>query len=405
MKHSSKYFIVFFILLAFLGGFGIGRLSGESPFKKSLSNTELGKPATLDFSLFWDAWNLIETKFVDRSNLNKQAMIFGAIDGLAKSLGDPYSVFFNPKDAKDFSEELKGAFDGIGVEIGNQDGTLTVIAPLEGTPAQKSGLGAGDKILKVDEKTTADLTLDEAISKIKGPSGSEVVLTVLKKGEKKPQEIKITRDKIEVPVLKTEIKDGYAYIQLFSFNDKAGEEFKKAVAGALDKKIKGVVLDLRNNPGGYLEGAVELAGWFLNEGDLVVTEDYGNGKQIIHKAYGPSKLLGYPLVILINEGSASASEILAGALKDHGKAKLVGEKSFGKGSVQQLEELGSGASIKITIAKWLTPSGHSIDKQGIVPDEEVKFSAENYAAGKDDQKERAIEILHQLINAGQSVKN
>lgn len=400
MRHSSKYLIVFFVLLAFLGGFGLGRLSGELPFKKNLSNTELGKPATLDFSLFWDTWNLVETKFADRAKLDRQAMIFGAVEGMVKSLGDPYSMFFGPQEAKEFSEELKGAFDGIGVEVGNQNGTLTIIAPLEGTPAKRAGLGAGDKILKVNEESTTDLTLDEAISKIKGPLGSEVVLTILKKGESKPQEIKIIRDKIEVPVIKTEIKEGYAYIQLFSFNEKAGDEFKKAVAEALDKKAKGVILDLRNNPGGYLEGAVELAGWFLNEGDLVVTEDYGNGKQISHKAYGPSKLLNYPLVVLINEGSASASEILAGALKDHGKARLVGEKSFGKGSVQQLEELGSGASVKITIAKWLTPSGRSIDKEGITPDEEVKFDAAAYANGKDTQKERAVEILRQIINGG-----
>lgn len=396
-KHL-KYFIPVLVIIVFLTGFALGRLSEDLPSEKNLTNTELGQPAALDFSVFWDAWNLVEAKFVERGNLNRQKMVFGAVRGLINSLGDPYSTFFTPDEYENFADELQGSFEGIGAEIGVRDGILTVISPLAGTPAQNAGLEAGDMVLEVNGESTSDLSLDEAVSKIKGPRGTEVSLTVLKKDEKETREIKIVRDKIEIPVLESEIVDNYAVIKIFDFTENIDEEFKKAAVRIIQSDVEGVILDLRNNPGGYLERGVDIAGWFLENNQVVVSEDYGQDNKTVHRSAGPSKLLNYPLVVLINEGSASASEILAGALKDQDKAVLVGKKSFGKGSIQELEQLRDGASIKLTIAKWLTPLGHSIDGEGIKPDFEVDYSLADFEQGKDPQKEKAVEVLKKIIN-------
>ena len=325
-------------------------------------------------------------------------MVYGAIQGLLGSLDDPYSSFLEPLELQSFKDELQGSFDGIGVEIGLRDEVLTVIAPLQGTPAQVAGLEAGDRILAVGGESTVDLTLDEVVSLIKGPKGSEVTLTVLKENEEGAKDIRIVRDEIEVPVLESEIKDGYAYIWVYDFTENIDVEFKKAVNQVLEENAKGLILDLRNNPGGYFERAIDLAGWFLKKGEVVVYEDYGGEEKVAHYSSGPAKLGEMPLVVLINEGSASSSEILAGALKDHQKAKLVGEKSFGKGLIQQLFGLEKNASVKLTIAKWLTPLGHSIEKEGITPDFEASYTLEDFNAGRDPQKEKAVEILKAMIN-------
>lgn len=400
LQSSMKKYIsipILIILLAsiFGSGFFIGQISRPSIEKvEGLTNKELGQPTLVDFSLFWDAWRIIEKKYVDRDDLDRQNMIYGAIAGLLKSLDDPYSIFMEPKESKKFIDDMGGSFEGIGAEIGIRKGVLTIIAPLEGMPAQKAGLKAGDKVLKVDDTLTADLTLDEAVSLIRGQKGTEVVLLITREEWDEAKEIKIIRDTIKIPIIKLEIKEGnIAYIQFYHFTENASKEFSKVVREILNSQVKGIVLDLRNNPGGYLETSVDIASWFLPRNEIVVIEDFGNGQDNKYRSKGYGDLEDIPTVILINQGSASASEILAGALRDIKGIKIVGQKSFGKGSVQQLEKLKGGSSIKITVAKWLTPSGLSIRDEGITPDIEVEITEEDIDEMRDPQLDKALELL------------
>lgn len=397
-KFISSVIIVILLAGSFYGGFWYGKNSRPSIEKVSgVFNKETGKPDSIDFSLFWDSWTQIEEKFVNRSALDYQKMVYGAIDGMVKSLGDPYTAFFPPVESKKFSEDIKGSFDGIGAEIGMRKDILIVISPLEGSPAKKAGLLAGDQILKIDDKATADLNVDEAVNLIRGSKGTQVTLAILREGWSDTKDYKITRDVINVPILKYEIKDiggkKIAYIQLYEFTENAANEFTKKVNEILNSNAQGIVLDLRGNPGGYLEVAVDIASWFVDGGKLVVSEDFGNGNKNEHTSYGYKKLATYPTVVLIDQGSASASEILAGALRDDNGIKLVGEKSFGKGSVQELENLRGGTSLKVTVAKWLTPSGHSIMEQRLEPDIQVGRTQEDVDAGRDPQLDKALELL------------
>jgi len=352
----------------------------------------------VDFSLFWDAWARIQNKFVNRQKLDYTNMVYGAISGMLKSLGDPYTVFMTPQVNKDFSQSLQGNFEGIGAEIGMIKDIITIVSPLENSPAKKAGLQAGDKILKIDDKITADLTVDQAVSLIRGPKGTKVRLTVARDSWTTAKEIEITRDVINIPITKFEIKETngkpIAYLALYEFTENSASEFANSAQKILTSSAKGIVLDLRGNPGGYLDAAVDIASWFLPDGQLVVTEDYGNGKKIEHRSQGIDQLGSYPIVVLIDQGSASASEILAGALRDDIKStKLVGQKSFGKGSVQELEDMASGTSIKITVAKWLTPSGHSIADEGLEPDVKVEITKDDITNNRDPQLDKALELL------------
>jgi len=400
MKRKIAYLVAALILVAaiFSGGFWSGQNSLPSIDKVAgLQNLEPGKSSAVDFNLFWDAWVAVQEKFVDRSNLDYQQMVYGAISGMLGALGDPYTIFMNPQENKDFSQSLQGNLEGIGAEIGMRQNIVTIVSPLEDSSAMKAGLKAGDKILKIDTKETVGMTVDEAVSLIRGPKGTEVTLTITRDGWTEAKEFKITRAVINVPIVKLEMKPmgdkTVAYLAIYQFTDNSAAEFQKAAQQILTSGAKGIVLDLRNNPGGYLESSVEIASWFLPEGQLVVTEDYGNGKKLEHKSVGTDKLGAYPVVILMNQGSASASEILAGALRDDKKIKLVGEKSFGKGSVQELESLANGTSLKITVAKWLTPSGHSIMHDGIDPDVKVEFTKDDLDNGRDPQLDKALELL------------
>ncbi len=398
-KIISAIVIVGLILAGFYAGFWYGKNSQPSIERVTgVMNLEQGKPQNIDFSLFWDAWARLQDKFVNRSSLDYQKMVYGAIDGMLKSLSDPYTVFMTPQENKDFSQALQGNFEGIGAEIGIRKDILTVISPLENSPAKKAGLMAGDKILKIDDKITADLAVEEAVSLIRGTKGTQVTLTIARDSWSQAQEIKITRDVINIPIAKLEIKEvdgkSIAYLALYHFTENSVTEFKRAAQQILTSPAKGIILDLRDNPGGYLESAVEIASWFLPEDILVVTEDYGNGKKIEHRSEGINKFGSYPVAILINQGSASASEILAGALRDNiPTVKLVGEKSFGKGSVQELSEMRQGTSLKITVAKWLTPSGHSIADAGLEPDFKVELTKEEIDNNRDPQLDKALELL------------
>jgi len=402
---------IWILLLAVIFGLGffVGQSSQPSIGKvEGLTNKELGQSSLVDFSLFWDAWRLIEKKYVDRGELNRQNMVYGAVAGLLKSLDDPYSVFMEPHESKKFIDDMEGSFEGIGAEIGIRKGILTIIAPLEGTPAQGAGLRAGDKVLKIDDALTADLTLDEAINLIRGPKDTEAILLIMRDEWDETKEIKIIRGTIKIPIIKWEMlastgeadgkEENIAYIQFYHFTENASNEFKKIVREVLNSRAKGLILDVRNNPGGYLEVAVDIAGWFLPKGELVVAEDFGNGQRNEYRSRGHDDLAELPTILLVNEGSASASEILAGALRDIKGIKIIGQRTFGKGSVQQLEKLKDGSSIKITVAKWLTPAGLNISEEGIAPDVEIEITEEDIDEMRDPQLDKALEVLKEEIN-------
>jgi len=381
---------IFVILVVFATGLGTGFFYGRSQVPPS-------PPQDLDFSLFWEAWQSLEEYYVDPDKLDYQQMIYGAIKGMTESLDDPHTVFMEPEDLKIFEEDTAGEFQGVGMEIGIRDDQLTVIAPLEGTPAEKSGLKPGDKIIKIDDRETQDMVVEIAVKLIRGPKGSKVVLTVMRAGWAEPKEFTITREIISVPSLKLEMLEGnIAYIKLYDFTRVASSEFKEAAADILASPSEKIILDLRNNTGGFLDVAQDVAGWFLEKGDIVTTEQISSGKTgTVYRANGPGKLLPYPTVILVNQGSASASEILAGALRDNRGIKLVGEQTFGKGSIQKVEELTEGG-LKITIARWLTPQGYLIDNIGLEPDIAVELTDEDIEADRDPQLDKAIEVLKEM---------
>lgn len=347
-----------------------------------------------DLNLFWEALDRIEEKYINRNNLNYQKLVEGAVSGMVNSLDDPYTVFLNESDLQDFREGIDGIFEGIGAEIGVKNRIITIISPLEDSPAQKSGLKAGDKVLKINDAVTTEMTVEEAVKQIRGPKDTVVTLLISREGWSEAKAIEIRRGVINVPSVKWAMKeDDIAHVQLFRFGPETGSDFRRIATEITNSKAKKIILDLRNNPGGFLETSVEIASVFLPEGKLVVTEDYGNDKKDEYKTSGKPLLENYPLVILMNQGSASAAEILAGALKDQKNIQLIGETTFGKGSVQELESLRSGGAVKITVARWLTPSGKTINDAGIKPDVEVKTTDE---PEKDPQLDKAIEVTKGL---------
>jgi carboxyl-terminal processing protease len=396
--------LIITLAIGFGGGFIFGKANvsenGISGIQEELKGLEriLSKEPTFD--LLNEGIAVIKTKYVDSGDITEKELIYGAMDGILKALGDPYSVFFPPPDAKIFKEDVGGAFEGIGAEIGIRDKVLTVISPLKDSPAEKAGLKSGDIILYVDDTETQDLSLDEAVKIIRGPKDTQVVLTVSRKGEEEDLKISIIRDKIKIPNLKWELKGedkDIAYIALYHFSETASDDFGDIVREVLNSSAKKIILDLRNNPGGFLEVSVDIAGWFLEPDLVVVTEDHkGKAENKIYTTRGSAVLLEYPLVVLINEGSASASEILAGALRDHRNIKLVGETTFGKGSVQELTNLSDKSSIKITVAKWLTPNGLSIEDNGLEPDVTIEMTQKIYEDQGDVQIEKAIEVVSAL---------
>lgn len=390
--------VILLMAISFGGGVFVGYDRVPAIEKVSgLSGKEDGKPQDVDFNLFWDVWHDVETSFVDKSKMDKKAMVYGAIAGMVKSLKDPYTVFMAPEEAKKFKDDVSGSFEGIGAEIGIRKDVLTIVSPLKDSPAEKAGLRAGDKILKINDTLTADLTVDEAVTLIRGPKGTEVTLYITRDGFESAKEIKIVRGVIKIPTVKFEMKEGnIAYIALYYFYGNSSMELRGALRDALLSGAQGLVLDLRNNPGGLLDMSIDIASIFLPEGKVVVSEDYGNGEKSEHKSYGPAVLKDFPMVVLVNEGSASASEILAGALRDVRGVKLIGQKTFGKGSVQRMEDLEEGASLKVTIAKWFTPNGYSISDGGLQPDVEVVITDEDIEKNKDPQLEKALETIKSL---------
>ena len=348
----------------------------------------------IDFELFWETWDKLKERFVDKDKLSDKKMFYGALKGMVDSLDDPYTVFMNPKKSKEFEDDLAGIFEGIGAEIGIKNDILTIIAPLPDMPAIKAGIKSGDMVLSIDGETTMDMSVDDAVKLIRGPKGTEVVLTIIRKDEYETHDIGITRSTIQVNSVSTEMReDNILIVRISNFNEDTLKLFNEAVTEALRGDARGLIIDLRNNPGGYLDTAIEISSEWVEEG-IVVVEQYNEDRKIDHLARGRARLKTIPTIVLINQGSASASEILSGALKDYGLATLVGMQTFGKGSVQTLDKLSDGSSLKITVAKWLTPNGVSINDDGIAPDYEVDLTLEDYNNNVDPQLDKAVSILN-----------
>lgn len=408
-------------LLVVGGSFFVGYKEGEKSRNQSveqvttLINKETGQPEKVDFAPFWTAWNVINEKFVTaKATTTDQEKVYGAIQGLAKSLGDPYTVFFPPEEDKRFETEISGAFEGVGMEIGIKGNVLTVVSPLKDTPAYRAGIKSGDQILKIDDKSTSEMTVESAVSIIRGTKGSSVRLTISRQDKPAPFEVTLTREVIKIPTINTELKpgsaaeggseiglreDGIFVITLYSFTGDAANLFRGALRQFVESGAHKLILDLRGNPGGYLEASVDIASWFLPAGKVVVSEEYATGRiSDVYRSRGYNVFNGRKLemVILVNQGSASASEILAGALQEHGVAKLVGMKTFGKGSVQELVKITPDTSLKVTVARWLTPNGRSISEQGLEPDVVVDFTQADAEKKADPQMKAAVDLLNKL---------
>lgn len=394
----KQYGIVFVILLSFFGGWYLGHgrtlpdaSMGSSRVTNTFSNSKAGNKE-IDFDLFWQVWNDIKNSYVTQP-IDETKLFYGAMRGMVSAIGDPYSDFFDPETAAAFDQELSGSFSGIGVEIGKRDGTIVVIAPLEGSPGARAGLKPGDIILAIDKQDALDMPLDQAVSLIRGEEGTPVELLVLEKGGSEPRSVSVTRQKIEHVGLRWSYQDGLAVLKLSGFDSETDallNTFIREVEARDD--VRGIVLDLRNDPGGYLEMAIEVASEWIEEG-VVVRERDNTGEERQHQARGRARLAKFKTVVLVNEGSASASEIVAGALQDYGVATLVGQTTFGKGSVQKYESLEDGSAFKLTVAKWFTPEGRAIDEIGITPDVEVDLTEQDFNADRDPQMQKALEIL------------
>lgn len=391
-KRKIISFLALVVLLA--GVFYAGTLVGKRQVV-----CKVCKPETVDFSLFWDAYAKLHQNFINPDSISDQKVVYGAIAGMTKSLGDPYTAYFDPEQAKLFEQDLAGSFEGIGIEVAIKNDALTVVAPLKGTPSDKAGLKSGDQIVKINGASASDMTTDQAINIIRGKKGTSVTLTIFRQGWTQTKDFTIVRDTIKINSIDWELKQGnVAVIHIHQFDQSLSADFRKAAFEILQSPAKKIILDVRGNPGGYLEVCQEVAGWFLKPGQLVTIEDFGKNKnRQEYKTEGNASFADYPMVILMNGGSASASEILAGALRDDRNIQLIGEKSFGKGSVQEVTDLQDGFSfLKITIAKWLTPKGQSISEVGLAPDVKVAISDSEFQANQDPQMDKALEIIKTL---------
>lgn len=402
MRKWLRILILIIVTIAFLGGvfvfgiyIGFQKRPAVERVKGVFNKEKIEVVSAVDFDPFWKVWNILDEKHPKASLIGDRDRVWGAVEGLASSLKDPYTTFFPPEEAKTFEETINGEFGGIGIEIGMKSGVLTVIAPLKDSPAYKVGMKSGDKILKIDKTPTDNISIDKAVVLIRGEKGSEVVLTIFREGEKTTREIKIVRDIIKIPTIETEQKGDVFIIRLFNFSAASPELFREALQKFVDAKAPKLILDLRDNPGGFLEASIDLASWFLPAGRPVVIEKIGKvGEEKIYRSRGYNIFNeNLRMIILINGGSASASEILAGALREHGIATLVGEKTFGKGSVQELVKVTDNTSLKVTIAEWLTPNKIKISENGLVPDYEVKITPEDIEKGRDPQLAKALELL------------
>tara|TARA_B100000745_G_scaffold300588_1_gene255574 strand:- start:4406 stop:5713 length:1308 start_codon:yes stop_codon:yes gene_type:complete len=407
--------IITFVVGVFVGGKGVLAEQfnhyGLSAFAAgSVASTQ---PDTIDLSPVWRVWNILDERFIDayatttpqtatttekKQSEKDQEKVWGMISGLVESMGDPYTVFLPPTQAEIFNDDISGSFEGVGMEIAIRDRVLTVVSPLKGTPAFNSGIKSSDRIIEIDGESTKDMGINAAVSLIRGEKGTDVVFSIIREGESDVLTISVTRDTIEIPTIETQKRaDGIFVIELYNFSAKSPELFRSALKEFAATNYKKLIIDLRGNPGGYLDAAVDMASWFLPSGKIVVTEDYGsNGENKIHRSRGYDAFNDdLELVILIDGGSASASEILGGALQEYGVATLVGTRSFGKGSVQELVDITPETSLKVTIARWLLKGDVFITQEGIEPDIVVEFPEEEQEGTERDYiMEKAVEYLN-----------
>ena len=373
-------------------GMGDGRFDVTLPGKNQPVAKNL--PSQLDYTEVNQIYQSLKDNY--DGQLKEDDLEEGLKHGLAEATKDPYTTYFTPKEAKEFNDQLKNSFSGIGAQLGqDKDGNLEVVAPIEGMPAEKAGLKPKDLIASINGETTSGMSIDDAVSKIRGPKGTKVKLQIVRNKEE-ALNFTITRDDIKVPSVKHEIKDGnIGYMQISNFSDDTASLMHQAADEFKSKDVKGIILDLRNNPGGLLDASVDISGLWLDNGDSILQEKRG-GVTVVNSygASGNGELRGVPTVVLINSGSASAAEITAGALRDNKAAYLIGEKSYGKGVVQQLINFGDGSQLKVTVASWYRPNGQNIHKKGVSPDKTVKISDKDLEAGNDTQLQAAQAYLN-----------
>lgn len=378
--------LVLAVVVAFIAGTRADYLKATLLGQKTTADT-------LDFASAQDVYKVLASNY--DGTVDKQALIDGAKRGMVQAVGDPYTVYFTAKEAQEFLSDLEGTFEGIGAELGKRDGALTVINTIDGSPAKKSGLLGGDTILKVNDEDTTGWSVEQAVKKVRGTKGTTVKLTIVRTGADTSKDISVVRNTITDPSVKTEVtSDNIGIMRITRFGQTETTSLARAAAQDFKARgVKGIVLDLRGNGGGYLQAAQEIASLWMKD-KVVVSERSGGKVTDTLRTSGEATLQGIPTVVLVNGGSASASEILAGALLDNGAAQLVGEKTFGKGVVQDVKELSDGGSLKVTIASWYTPGGKNISKEGITPGTIVGMSNDDYTAGRDPQKDKALEMLH-----------
>ncbi len=398
---------------AFSGGFIAGHLlpaTGQIPFLSDIlpasptvaPDQQSATPAELQslFAPFWEAWNIVHTQFVDQP-VDDLALMQGAIRGMMDALGDQQTFYMDPKLYADETQSLQGEYEGIGAYVDMDGEYLTIVSPISGSPADLAGLHPGDKVIAIDGKDMTGIPPEEVRLKVLGQEGTKVTLTVKRDGESEPLEFVITRARITIHSAEGKmLENGIGYIDINTFGDRTTQELRAALQALMKQDPKGIVIDLRNNPGGYLNTAIEVSSEFIDKG-VIMYEQYGDGRRDKYEALGNGQATDIPIVVLINEGSASASEILAGALQDYERAKLVGVKSYGKGSVQNWQPLSNNqGAARVTIAKWLTPKERAIDHVGLTPDVYVEMTPEDFAAGRDPQLDTAVETLKAIIDGG-----
>jgi carboxyl-terminal processing protease len=379
-------------LLIFAAGVAVGR--GDLQIN-GLSHRQPSASATFDYSSVDQLYQALQENF--DGSLNKTQLLDGVKSGLVGATGDPYTEYFNPQAAKEFNNALSGSFSGIGAELGtDEEDNIVVVSPLSGYPAEKAGLKPKDIIAAVDGQSTSGMRVNSVVRKIRGPADSKVTLTIVR-GTDQPFELSITRAQIKVASVKHQVDGDIGYLKISQFSNDTVELAQKAAADFKAAQIKGVVLDLRSNPGGYLDSAVDISSMWLEKGKTIVSERRGSAILSTKRSSGSGEFKNWPVVVLIDGGSASASEIVAGALRDNNLATIVGDKSFGKGSVQHVVNLDDGSELKVTVARWFTPAGKNIDKQGIEPQIKIEISQADIDAERDPQKDKAYEILRTKI--------
>ncbi|MEK9129933.1 MAG: S41 family peptidase [Patescibacteria group bacterium] len=420
MKSFFKKFffliLVFLIFLSFFVGVRVGKRSAPIDFGKvELTDNKNSNivpevkddkksqvDENIDFDLFWQVWNSIKKDYIGREKVTDKQLFYGSLKGMVDSLNDPYSVFLDPENAKEFYDDLQGDFEGIGAELAIRNNILTVIAPLANSPAEKAGIKSGDQIYRIDKLDAINLSLENAVTKIRGKGGTKVILTIKRNNVSELKEVAIIRSKIHIGSVEWKLIENdkeIIHLTIRQFNDDIKSEFREAIDKILsqEKRPKAIILDLRNNPGGFLDASVEIASYWLPSNTVVVKEKF-DGQEKEYKTENNSVLDKIQTIILINQGSASASEILTGALQDYKKATTVGEKTFGKGCVQKVEDLSGGSMLKLTVADWLTPLGRIINDKGIDPDIKIEMTQSDYEQDKDPQLQKAIELIHNSKN-------